>query len=68
MTPIETMLETVEWTAGPETEHGDGDLWATHSGVLDIAGISLRCYRLNNGQAVFNADDFKKFFDCLNLP
>lgn len=61
MTPIEQMLDAVPWveTNAPKT---DG-LYATHSGVFEIMGSKLRCYRLNNGQAVFHADDFEKFFE-----
>lgn len=65
-TPIEMMLDGVEWKeAEPRTaETLDSDMpHATHSGVLEIAGKSLRCYRLSNGQAVFHADDLQEFFD-----
>lgn len=65
MTPIESMLSKVEWEvtdAKPSTT--DSDLpHATHKGVLDLFGHSLRCYRLNTGEAVFDADDFKKFWE-----
>lgn len=62
-TPIETMLDGVQWRAR-ETEPpaDDGLPWATHEGVLDIMGHRLRCYRLNTGQAVFHADDVRDFF------
>jgi hypothetical protein len=33
--------------------------------VFSIAGHDLRCYRLNNGQAVIDADDMEKFFGAL---
>ena len=64
-TPIEILLDRVEWTAAEPLE----DLskaampYATHEGVLEIFGHKLRCYRLNTGQAVFNADDVEGFFD-----
>lgn len=66
-TPIDMMLDGLEWKEVPPPvviDHGDGDVpYATHSGVLEIAGKSLRCYRLSNGQAVFHADDLNDFFD-----
>lgn len=64
-TPIEMMLDGMEWVAiPPEGEApNDGIPFATHSGVLEIAGCSLRCYRLNTGEAVIEAEDMERFFD-----
>ncbi len=66
MKPIDAMLETVEWTPTKRAENPagpmDGIPYATHSGVLEIAGAKLRCYRLNNGHTVFDADDMREFF------
>ena len=61
--PIEMLLDRVSWEdTGREPAPTDGDtLFATHEGTLEIMGHSLRCYRLNNGQAVFNADDLEAF-------
>ena len=64
-TPIEQMLDTVVWTAGEAAPHAPDELYATHEGVLGIGGVKLRCYRLNNGQTVFDADDFRAFFGDL---
>jgi hypothetical protein len=66
-TPIEMILDgVVEWRVVQQSDTPDpieDNLpYATHSGVLKIGDYSLRCYRLSNGQAVFNADDFEKFF------
>lgn len=33
----------------------------THEGVLNIGGMSIRCFRLTDGQTVFHADDFGAF-------
>lgn len=66
MTPIDKMLETVKWEivdSGPKLV-GDGELpHVTHSGILDLFGKSLRCYRLSDGQAVFDCDDVADFFE-----
>jgi hypothetical protein len=62
-TPIEQMLDRVQWTPREDNAEHDGSLpYATHSGVLTIAGYDLQCYRLSDGQTVFDADDFRRFF------
>lgn len=68
-TPIEQMLDAVAWEVVPEP-HTSGDLlYATHSGVFEIGGMKMRCYRLNDGRAIFNAEDFQEFFgDLLSGP
>jgi hypothetical protein len=60
-TPIETLLEQVDWDeVNMDKKANPNNLpFATHKGVLEIAGISLRCYRLNDGSAIFDADDIK---------
>jgi hypothetical protein len=61
--PIETMLDGVQWMAREDQPGAtDGTPYATHEGVLEILGHKLRCYRLNTGQTVFNADDVNAFF------
>lgn len=61
-TPIDKMLDAVEWTAAQSLPPAEG-LYATHSGVLDLFGHKLKCHRLNNGQTVFDADDFEAFWN-----
>lgn len=65
-TPIEMMLNGVEWVEMPavchSTLHNDMP-YTTHSGVLDLFGHKLRCHRLSNGQTVFDAEDFRAMFD-----
>lgn len=60
-TPIEILLDGVEWVENPD-ENDQDELFATHSGVLKIAGHALRCYRLNDGQTVIDADDMNGLF------
>lgn len=62
--PIDALLDQAEWVEvvrdGPPTE---SDLpYATHSGVLRIGTCELKCYRLNTGEAIFDADDLIRFF------
>lgn len=66
MTPVDQLLGRVDWKATGNTPGESGLPYATHSGVLEITGCApLRCYRLNTGQAVFDADDFEAFFGDL---
>jgi hypothetical protein len=66
MTPIDMMLNGVQWEASPKQEQTDPDMpYATHSGILEISGFKLRCYRLNDGRAVFEAGDLTEFFNAL---
>ena len=63
-TPAERLLDTVEWH-NCEGATPDIDFcvpYATHYGWLLIAGYSLKCYRLNNGQRVFEAESVHRFF------
>lgn len=63
-TPIEMILDGVEWVAAEGDAPSDSDLpYVTHSGVLNIGGHSLQCFRLSNGEAVFEAEDFERFFE-----
>jgi hypothetical protein len=66
-TPIEMMLEGVTWVENTNAPTNEGGLpYATHEGVFEILGHTMRCYRLSNGQTVFNADDFEAFFSDLS--
>ncbi len=56
------LLAGATWTPTGAQPPADGSLYATHSGVLEIGGVALKCYRLNDGSAVFDADDLARFF------
>lgn len=68
-TPIEMMLDGTEWIPIPEASEdtaSDNDIpFATHSGVLEFGGEPLRVYRLSDGRAVIDCDDFERFFASL---
>ena len=67
MTPIEMILDGVEWVAAEGNAPADSDLpYVTHSGVLRIGDHTLKCFRLSNGEAVFDAEDFERFFEFLS--
>lgn len=60
---IEMMLDSIEWHALPEPDgHGDDVPYATHEGDLEIDGAHLRCYTLNDGQRIINAEDVEALF------
>lgn len=65
-TPIDLLMNAVEWEATGSAEDvamaDDGIPWATHSGVLHIGGVELRCYTLNTGERILNADDVEALF------
>lgn len=63
-TPIEMMMDGVEWTALPSDEsNGSSDLpYVTHEGVLKIGEVRMRCYQLSNGMRVIEENDMAAFF------
>ena len=61
-------LNGVTWEAVQPNEQnaqrladGDGLPYVTHSGVFELMGEKMRCFRLSNGQAVFEKEDFERF-------
>ena len=72
---IPMMLQGVTWVAVPPAEQNaqrlaDSDGFharpphVTHEGVFEIMGHSMKCFRLSNGQAVFEKEDFDKFCEA----
>lgn len=65
-TPMDAMLDGLEWTALPRDneEPWDGVLpYATHEGVLRMPGCPpLRVYQLSDGSRVIDAADLETFF------
>jgi hypothetical protein len=55
----------VEWRDLPPPKESDNLPFATHEGVLNVLGKSIRCYRLSNGMTVFSAEDLEKFWGDL---
>lgn len=63
-----SILDSVKFAAVEPPEVHDGSMpYVTHEGVLEVAGHSLRCYRLSDGKAIINADDFHAFFGALGI-
>jgi len=69
-TPIEMMLDGVEWTPiGPiEIENPpEGLPYATHEGILHIGDLDIKVFRLNTGQAVIEGASTWRFFAEMGL-
>ena len=67
-TPMDTMLNMVEWEeiCQPEDVMNNDEIpWATHSGVLRVGDLELRCYQLSDGRRILNAEDVEAFFSCI---
>jgi len=70
MSEIPMFLNGVTWEAVPfdpeKVVVGEPGLpYVTHSGVFEMMGEKMRCFRLSNGQAVFEKEDFERF--CANV-
>lgn len=61
--PIETMVDNVVKPIVNIQPPTDGTPYATHEGVLEIEGKTLKCYILNTGQRIFNMQDVDDFFN-----
>lgn len=60
---LSALMDAVEWLPAPDSaDRPPGELYATHNGVLDLFGTPVKVYRLNDGQAVFDADDVARWF------
>lgn len=65
--PIDTILDGLSWKVLREVDEvpKGGELYATHEGVLNIAGFDFHCYQLSDGSRVFDADDVRRLFEGL---
>ena len=60
-TPIEIMLDGIDWRKVTE-EFPEADIpHVTHEGYVTIGGFPLTVYQLSDGSRVFEAHDFEKF-------
>lgn len=58
---IPAFFNGVTWEAVPPSgKDSEGLPFVTHQGVFELLGHRLRCFRLSNGQAVFEQEDFEK--------
>ncbi len=66
MTPAEKMVDDACTPIDKPDNIKEGEVYVTHSGVVDIGGVKLRCYILSDGKRIFDADDVHNFFEPLN--
>lgn len=64
MTPTEILLNKVQWTkvAVDKGNTGTGMPYVTHQGTLKLDDVELRCYQLNDGRRIFDAEDIERLF------
>lgn len=71
LSPIEMMMDGLTWVPVKHDElandSDDGLPIATHEGILNIAGIELKCFRLSNGQAVIDAESMERFLQFMGI-
>jgi hypothetical protein len=64
-TPIDKILDRLDWEPTGDTEDGDGIPIVTHKGVLNLGGLSLQVFQLSNGLRVIPEEDMEQFFKLL---
>lgn len=64
---MEALLAALPWRPSPppEVPPKKGDLYATHYAELTFSEFKFRCYQLNDGQRVIDADDVQRFIEAL---
>ena len=60
-----SILDRVNFTEVPPPEAPEGLPFVTHEGIMNIAGHCLRCYRISDGRAIIDVDDFNSFFSAM---
>lgn len=61
-TPIDILLDEVDYTP-VEVDRGDSDLpYVTHEGTLKLGDIELQVVVLNTGQRIIPTEELEKFF------
>lgn len=56
------MLENATWTRIEAPPITDGSVYATHSGVLTISGLTLKCWQLSDGSRVIDGQSMAELF------
>ena len=67
-TKMDHLLDGIDWQELPKPSEYDlyGDeVYATHQGVLTIGDVTLRCYILNDGTRLIDADDVHRILGIL---
>lgn len=67
-TPIEKLMDELKWTKiklDKSAGFKRGLPVATHEAVLKIGDATIKCYLLDDGQRVLDADDVIRFFGAI---
>lgn len=64
---MSSILDGLDWEPVARAQSHDGLPIVTHEGILEIGAHKLRCYRLDDGRAIINADDFRAFFGGIGI-
>ena len=64
---MSSILDGLDWKPVARAPITDGLPVVTHEGILEIGANKLRCYRLDDGRAIINADDLKEFFGGIGI-
>ena len=55
------IIDQAKWVEVDPPIDNEGDLpFPTHSGELELFGVTLKCHRLNTGQCIIEADSFNE--------
>jgi hypothetical protein len=57
--PIEALIDACLKPVPPPTEPGDLP-YPTHSGILKLGDLELKCHRLNDGQCIIEQESIEK--------
>lgn len=65
-TPIEIMLDRVDWKRTDAQPNKEGLPYTTHEGILDLGGYKLRVFMLNTGERIIEKNDLENFVNQLS--
>lgn len=61
--PIDRLLASVKWSPLPPSPWPKtAGLYATHEGTVHFGDVALRCYTLNDGRRILDAEDVERMF------
>ena len=61
-TPIEKMLDELDYKPTNSTPNKEGLPYVTHEGKMQIGDMTITVFVLNTGQRIIPADELEKFF------
>lgn len=66
--PIPPIMQSVAWEiVDPPADTSSGLPYPTHSGVLDLGGLKLKCHRLSSGESIIEEDSMREFLKMFEL-